>query len=555
MRVISDAERLALALAAANLGDWSWDAASDLVTFSERAASIFQIPPGPHMTWTKMRSLLHPEDAERARIGVENAVATHADYHVEYRLINGTGERWVAASGRGVYDDAGTVTGMLGVVRDITADVRARETLGRQADVLRESEERYRAFIDNSSEGIWRLEFDPPLDTALPIQEQVNLAYQNGRLAECNLVMAKMYGLSSPQELVGKTLDFMLPAGDAGARAYLASIIEAGYQASDVESKERDADGLEKFFSNSMTGIVINGRLHRVWGTQRSIDDRKRAERAQAYLAAIIDSADDAIVAKDLDGVIQSWNAGAERVFGYSASEIIGRPVRTLIPEDRQSEEDAILAQLRRGERIEHFETIRLRKDGHLIHVSLTVSPVRDANGAIIGASKIARDITAHKQAAAELSAQQEWFRITLASIGDAVIACDASGAVTFVNATAEGLTGWTEQESRGRQLHEIFNIINEVTRQAVENPATLVMRLGHVVGLANHTMLIAKDGSERPIADSAAPIRDPQGGMLGVVSCLPRCERRAQGASGVRGATKVVADHTRKHHRRLLRP
>jgi len=533
MLVNSDAERLSLALAAAKLGDWGWDAASDLVTFSERAASIFQIPAGPHMTWTAMRSLLHPDDAERARTGVENAITTHTDYNVEYRLINGTGERWVAASGRGIYDEAGTVIGMLGVVRDITEEVRAGEELRRQADVLRESDERYRAFIDNSSEGIWRLEFDPPLDTTLPIQEQVKLAYKNGRIAECNLVMAKMYGLSATDELVGKTLDFMLPSTDEGARAYLASIIEGGYRASDVESTERDALGQEKYFSNSMTGMVIDGRLHRVWGTQRSIDDRKRAERAQAYLASIIDSADDAIVAKDLEGVIQSWNAGAERIFGYTAAEIIGRPVRTLIPEDRQSEEDAILAQLRRGERIDHFETIRVRKDGRLIHVSLTVSPVRDGSGTIIGASKIARDITAQKQAAAELAAQQAWFRITLSSIGDAVIACDAAGVVTFVNATAESMTGWAQAECQGRQLHQVFKIINETTRLPVDNPATLVMQLGHVVGLANHTLLIAKDGTERPIADSAAPIRDPRGEMLGVVLVFRDVseERQAQRA------------------------
>ena len=527
----SDAERLSLALAAARLGDWSWDAASDLVTFSERAAAIFQIPPGPHMTWTAMRELLHPDDADRARIGVERALETQTDYDIEYRLVNGTGERWVRASGRGVYDAAGGVVGMLGVVQDISDNVAVRETLRRQADSLRASEERYRAFIDNSSEGIWRLEFDPPIDTTLPAEEQVELAYRHGRFAECNAVMARMYGLASSDELVGKTLDFMLPSSDPDAKAYVASIIEAGYRAFDVESKEQDALGRVKYFSNSMTGIVIDGKLHRVWGTQRDIADRKRAEQAQAYLAAVVGSADDAIVSKDLDGIIQSWNAGAERIFGYTASEIVGKPVRTLIPADRQSEEDAILAQLRRGGRVDHFETVRVRKDGTPIDISLTVSPVRDSEGRIIGASKVARDITAQKKAAAALAAQQAWFRITLSSIGDAVIACDPNGTVTFVNGTAVSLTGWTEDDAVGRPLHEVFRIINETTRLPVANPASLVMERGHVVGLANHTVLIAKDGTERPIADSAAPIRDPQGALLGVVLVFRDVseERRAQ--------------------------
>jgi PAS domain S-box-containing protein len=395
MAANADRDRLNLALAAAKLGDWSWDASSDVVTFSDRAAEIFQIPAGPQMTWTAMRELLHPDDAERARMGVERALATRADYDIEYRLVNGTGERWIRASGRGVYGDSGVVTGMLGVVQDISELVRTRDALREQAD------------------------------------------------------------------------------------------------------------------------------------------DRRRADRAQAYLAAIINSADDAIVAKDLDGIIQSWNAGAERVFGYAAAEIVGKPVRLLIPADRQSEEDAILAKLRRGERVEHFETVRQRKDGRSIHVSLTVSPVRDANGIIIGASKIARDVTAQKQAAAELAAHQAWFRITLSSIGDAVIACDAAGIVTFVNAAAADLTGWAESEAQGRPLRDVFHIINETTRGPVDNPAEKVMQLGKVVGLANHTVLIAKDGTERPIADSAAPIRNAEGAMLGVVLVFRDVseERRAQAA------------------------
>ena len=120
MPLPSDAERLSLALTAAKLGDWSWDASTDVVTFSERAAQIFQIPSGPHMTWTAMRELLHPDDAERAREAVERAIQTHTDYDTEYRLINGTGERWISARGRGVYAHHGGIVGMLGVVQEIT---------------------------------------------------------------------------------------------------------------------------------------------------------------------------------------------------------------------------------------------------------------------------------------------------------------------------------------------------------------------------------------------------------------------------------------------------
>jgi PAS domain S-box-containing protein len=133
------------------------------------------------------------------------------------------------------------------------------------------------------------------------------------------------------------------------------------------------------------------------------ISERKVGEHAARHLAAIVESSDDAIVSKDLNGTIVSWNKGAERLFGYSADEIIGRPVTTLMPPERQSEEPGILARIRSGERIDHYETVRQRKDGTLMDVSLTVSPVRDGNGRIVGASKIARDVTDQKRAAAAL--------------------------------------------------------------------------------------------------------------------------------------------------------
>ena len=124
----------------------------------------------------------------------------------------------------------------------------------------------------------------------------------------------------------------------------------------------------------------------------------RESEQRLRWLASIVESSDDAIVSKNLDGIITSWNSGAERVFGYSASEAIGQPITLVIPEDRQSEEREILTRIRRGERIDHFETVRQHKHGSLIVVSLTVSPVKDANGKIVGASKIARDITEQKR-------------------------------------------------------------------------------------------------------------------------------------------------------------
>ena len=130
--------------------------------------------------------------------------------------------------------------------------------------------------------------------------------------------------------------------------------------------------------------------------------ERESQDRIARELAAIVETSDDAIVSKDLESIVRSWNHAAERIFGYTADEMIGRSIRTIIPEERWGEEDEVLRQLRQGNRVDHFETIRRRKDGTDVDVSLTISPIRSAGGAIVGASKIARDITDRRQAEAE---------------------------------------------------------------------------------------------------------------------------------------------------------
>jgi two-component system CheB/CheR fusion protein len=131
------------------------------------------------------------------------------------------------------------------------------------------------------------------------------------------------------------------------------------------------------------------------------VTERRVAELDTARLVAIVESSDDAIIRKDLNGIFETWNPGAERIFGYTPQEIIGQSVTVLIPRDRADEEPGILERVRRGEHIEHFESVRRRKDGKLRDVSLTISPILDSQGRIVGASKIARDITGRKLAEA----------------------------------------------------------------------------------------------------------------------------------------------------------
>jgi two-component system, chemotaxis family, CheB/CheR fusion protein len=157
--------------------------------------------------------------------------------------------------------------------------------------------------------------------------------------------------------------------------------------------------GRHTMLLNARRLVLDDGAAPMILLAIEDVTERQRADTLTALLAAIVNSSDDAIIGKDLNGVITSWNRGAENLFGYTAQEAIGQPVTMLMPPDRLHEEAEILEQLKRGDRVEDFETVRLRKNGSSLEISLTISPIKDATGQIIGASKVARDITERKRA------------------------------------------------------------------------------------------------------------------------------------------------------------
>jgi PAS domain S-box-containing protein len=197
------------------------------------------------------------------------------------------------------------------------------------------------------------------------------------------------------------------------------------------------------------------------------ITDRKRAEEVKQRLSSIVQFSDDAIISKNLKGIIESWNAGAERIFGYTASEAIGQSVGILIPTDRLNEETEIISRIRRGERIDHYETVRRRKDGSLIDVSLTVSPIMDAEGKVLGASKIARDITERKRSEAHISSlaheAEHRAKNELATVQATIHLTEAETVAEFKNviegrlqALANVHTLFVESRWSGAELHDL---------------------------------------------------------------------------------------------------
>jgi PAS domain S-box-containing protein len=240
--------------------------------------------------------------------------------------------------------------------------------------------------------------------------EEIIVSDENGIIFYGKPAEEKTFG-RTPDELISQQLirqNTCSPEESARIRKEISENLRiGGYWEGEFVNRKQDGTLLTKFAR--VTSLEYEGKkyLVRIQGditekVARDISEQKRAEVAQAYLAAIVESSDDAIFAKTLQGNITSWNKSAEKLFGYTAAEIIGLPITPVIPSDRQEEEVEILERLRRGERIEHFETVRVRKDGTPVDVSLTISPIKDSSGRIIGASNVTRDISERKRSEME---------------------------------------------------------------------------------------------------------------------------------------------------------
>ncbi len=220
----------------------------------------------------------------------------------------------------------------------------------------------------------------------------------NGIITTWNKAAQRVFGYT-PEEIVGQSILRLIPEELHSEEVEIIRKLKAGERIDHYETV-RVRKGGEKF-AVSVTISPVRNNEGRVVGASkiaRDISDRRRLDNSRFRLAALVDSADDAIISKDLNGMIESWNQGAFRIFGYTSEEMIGQSILRLIPEELHYEEDEILRKLRAGERIEHYETTRVRKNWDPVEVSVTISPIRDNEGKVIGASKIARDISDRKR-------------------------------------------------------------------------------------------------------------------------------------------------------------
>ncbi|MBK9711882.1 MAG: PAS domain S-box protein [Kouleothrix sp.] len=325
------------------------------------------------LSWAE---LTYPDDLAADVLQFNQALAGEIDgYEID--------KRWVRKDGR-VIDTTisvkcvrrvdGSVDYFVALLKDITDRKRAEAA-------LRESEQRFRATFEQAAIG-------------------VALVAPSGSWLSVNQRLCKITGYTR-DDLLGCTFQDLTHPDDLEINlANLREMLAGDLLTYTTEKRYVRRDG-SLIWVNLTVSLVRDdeGAPSYFIAVVEDISERRQADQARARLAAIVDSSEDAIIGKALDGTILSWNAGAERIFGYTAVEAIGRTIELLIPADRQDEEASILARIRAGERVAHFESVRVRKDGQPIDVALTISPIRDADGRITGVSKIIRDITERKRA------------------------------------------------------------------------------------------------------------------------------------------------------------
>jgi len=273
------------------------------------------------------------------------------------------------------------------------------------------------------------------------------------------------------------------------------------------EARLRCKDGTVRYVSINSSVYREEGRFVHTRCITFDIGAQRRNVELDERLSAIVESSDDAIISKDLNGIIRSWNRGAERLFGYASDEVLGKSITIVIPPDRLDEEPKILSRLQRGERVDHFETVRKRKDGALLTVSLTISPIRDASGTIIGASKVARDVTEQKR----ISELQERLAAIVESSHDAIYSEDLNGIICSWNRGAQQMFGYSADEITGKSISTLVPPGRE------PEIAGILDRLRRGERVQNYeTKRRAKDGRVFDVSLTASPVLDASGRIVG---------------------------------------
>jgi len=380
-------DRFEEAQAIAHVGSWtSGIAMDDLIDWTRECCRIFGLPEGTKLTVGSLFSHVHPDDREALGQANRDAIAHGKRVDIEHRVLRPDGRPcWVHARAS-VERDHPEGPRMVGTVQDITDRHTAVEA-------LRASEERYRRIIETTSEGVWLSDLGR------------NTTFVNQRMAD-------MLGYTV-EEMIGRPVSqFVAEDGRALTETMFERRARDHEHSQTFHNSYRKKDGTSIWGLAKVNSIVDQaGRFEGTLGLVTDMTEVRKFEQERARLAAIVESSEDAILSASLDGTITSWNRGAEDLYCYSADEIIGRSVFTLVPPEHLEEARSVVERIGRGEVVGQYETERSRKDGSNVPVAVTISPLRDPSQAVVGLSMVVRDLTARKQTEAALRLTEEQLR------------------------------------------------------------------------------------------------------------------------------------------------
>lgn len=463
--------------------------------------------------------LTHPEDrAGDTSVAEAFASGGPGSYRREKRYVRKDGEViWAHTVSTLVLDEAGEPQFIMGIVEDVTERRRAEEA-------LRESEERYRSLVELSPDVI--------------------AVHSEGEVVYANTAAAELFGASGPEGLIGReALDFVHPDYREAVTARVISVLE-GKPAPLLEEKYIRLDG-------SVLDVEVAGAPVHYLGKPgiqvvlRDVSERKRAEEARSRLAALVESSDDAILGNTSDGIINSWNPGAERLYGYSADEILGKHISILFPPELQSEVSRVLEGTGCKGEINGYETVRMAKDGRRIPVSVTASPVKDSSGDIVGTSGIVRDITDRKKTEEALRSNEERYRAVVERTTDGIHIYDfGTKRILETNTALQDMLGYTSEELLGRQ---VYDLIAGSRESIARNGRRIIEEKSVFLGERRYCR---KDGSLVHVESSATVI--PHEGKDAVCTIVRDITGRKRAEEEVRQLNEELEDRVERHTEEL---
>ncbi len=374
------------AQAIAHVGSWTSAVGMDgPIEWSRECYRIYGIPEGTPMTVAAFYAFVHPDDRERMHVTTRAALDDGGPAEIEHRIVRPDGQvRHVHQRGVVERDAEGRAVKMFGTLQDVTERIAT-------VYAMRESEQRYRRIVENTTDGVW-------------------MSNPDGITTFVNARMGTMLGWTV-EEIVGRSLfEFVTDQDLPAARERLRRRRLGFSDRSDVRLRRKDGtDLLVSVQANPL--FDANGNFEMGLCLVADVSAQRGADAVRAHLASIVESSEDSIISATLDGIITSWNLGAAKLYQYTAAEMMGRSMSVLIPGASAAEELDIRNRVARGESVPQYETERARKDGSRVEVAVTISPVRSADGSVIGISKISRDLSARRAAEAAHHHVEEQFR------------------------------------------------------------------------------------------------------------------------------------------------